>query len=129
MFSVSRRLPAAPEAVWEVLVDTASWPGWGPSVRAVELQDGSDRIHAGSTGRVGTVLGVWLPFEVTGWVEGRRWAWKVAGVQATTHGVEPDPSREGGSRATFGVPTWAPAYLPVCRIALARIDRLTATRP
>ncbi|KAA8946909.1 MAG: SRPBCC family protein, partial [Mycobacterium sp.] len=31
-------------------------------------------------------------------------------------------------RVTFGVPWWAGAYLPVCAVALRRIDQLL-TRP
>jgi uncharacterized protein YndB with AHSA1/START domain len=123
---LTRRLPASPEAVWDVLIDTEAWPEWGPSVRSVEVSAGTRRIAAGSTGRVGTALGVWLPFEITEWDEGRHWAWKVAGVPATAHGVAPDDGRPGGSRATMDVPNWAPAYLPVCWVALARIGRLAA---
>lgn len=68
-----------------------------------------------------TAAGVSLPFAVTRFDDGRRWAWRVAGVTATDHRVEPSP---GGSTVTFGVPWWAPGYLAVCAIALRRIERL-----
>jgi hypothetical protein len=123
---VTRRLAAGPAAVWDQLIDTAAWPAWGPSVRAVELSDGGRRIGAGSTGRVATALGVWLPFEVTDWREGRRWAWKVGGIGATGHEVRAEPGRPGACRATIEVPAWAPAYAPLCWIALGRIGRLAA---
>ena len=66
--------------------------------------------------------GVWVPFRVTAFERGRRWAWSVAGVPATTHLVEPIA---GGCRVTFGVPVLAAAYAPVCAVALRRIERLT----
>jgi hypothetical protein len=66
-------------------------------------------------------VGPALPFEVTELVPGRRWSWRVARVPATTHAVEPVGA---GTRVTFGVPLWAPAYLAVCALALRRLDRL-----
>jgi hypothetical protein len=47
----------------------------------------------------------------------------VAGIPATGHRVVPDP---GGCVVTFTVPWWAPFYLPVCAVALRRIERLAA---
>ena len=66
-------------------------------------------------------LGPALPFTVTEFVPGRRWSWRVAGIPATSHEVV---AEGGGSRVTFGVPLWAPAYLAVCAIALRRLERL-----
>ncbi|WP_326966499.1 hypothetical protein [Arthrobacter sp. CG_A4] len=71
-----------------------------------------------------TILGVALPYTVTGFEAGRYWSWSVAGIPATGHRVIP---QEGGALVTFTVPWWAPAYLPVCALALRRIERL-ATR-
>jgi len=42
----------------------------------------------------------------------------VANIAATRHEVQPLPH---GCRVVFGVPWWAPAYLPVCAVALHRI--------
>jgi hypothetical protein len=70
---------------------------------------------------VRTVLGAWLPFEVTEFTEGRSWRWRVAGLPATSHLVEPRP---GGCRVTFGVPFAAAPYALVCQEALRRIERL-----
>lgn len=117
--SVSRSIPTAPEVVWELFVDTSRWPQWGPSVTAVDLPE--VRLRAGSSGRVRTPAGVWVPFEVTGFDEGHRWSWKVAGIPATTHSVEAAP---GGCTASFGIPAIAAPYALVCRVALARIGRL-----
>lgn len=88
------------------------------------IETGSDdtgELRLGTRGRVRTAAGVSLPFEVIVFEEGRRWAWKVAGVPATDHRVDPTP---GGCTITFGVPWWAPAYLTVCAIALRRIEKL-----
>jgi hypothetical protein len=65
-----------------------------------------------------------LPYTVTAFEPGRYWSWSVAGIPATGHRVVP---QAGGCLVTFTVPWWAPAYLPVCALALRRIERL-ATR-
>lgn len=124
---VDRFVPAAPEVVWDLLVDTSRWPEWGPSVTAVELDYAhathatTARITAGSTGRVRTAVGVWVPFRITEFDDGRRWSWNVAGIPATSHTVEPAP---GGCRVGFGVPLLVAPYALVCQVALARIERL-----
>jgi hypothetical protein len=121
------RTTASPEAVWDVLVDTEAWPQWGPTVTAVELEEGAGhgpggtRIGAGSRGRVRTPVGLWLPFAVTQWVAGERWAWRVAGVPATSHAVRPT---DAGSEVVMVVPWWAPAYLAVCEVGVRRVARL-----
>jgi hypothetical protein len=116
---VSRPVDAPPAATWAVLTDTATWPRWGPSVRAVESTD--REITAGTRGRVQTAAGVWLPFAVDTCAD-RRWTWRVAGVTATGHRVDRlGPAR---SRAVFEVPLWAAPYALVCWVALGRIARL-----
>lgn len=133
------RTTAPPAAVWDVLVDTEAWPRWGPTVAAVELEDGSGhgpggtRIGAGSRGRVRTPVGLWLPFAVTQWVAGERWAWRVAGVPATSHAVRPTDTGTGagggtGSEVVMAVPWWAPAYLAVCEVGVRRVARLAEAR-
>ena len=122
MIDVAALLDATPAAVWRTLTDTDAWPAWGPSVAGCTLDAGGPVIGPGSTGRVRTAVGISLPFKVTGWDEGRRWAWRVAGIPATGHRVEPEP--DGRSRAVIEVPWWAPAYIPVCRLALSRLGRV-----
>jgi uncharacterized protein YndB with AHSA1/START domain len=121
MLSVSRTVNVAPETVWDLLVDLDAWPRWGPTVAGATI-DGE--LGVGTRGTVRTAVGVSLPFEVTRFDSGRCWAWKVAGVPATEHTVEPAP---GGCTVTFGVPWWAPGYLAVCALALRRLDRLATS--
>lgn len=121
MLTVSRVIAAPPDVVWGLLVDLDAWPRWGPTVGLAWLGDGATQIHERSTGKVQPPLGPALPFTITEFVPGRRWSWRVAGIPATTHAVEPVGA---GTRVTFGVPLWAPAYLAVCAIALRRLDRL-----
>jgi hypothetical protein len=105
---------------WRLLTDTHAWPHWGPSVRAVDAPH--RYINAGMRGRVQTTPGLWLPFAITGWEEGRSWAWRVGGVPATGHIVSatgPDTCR-----ITFTIPAWAPFYVPVCRKALTKLAAL-----
>jgi uncharacterized protein YndB with AHSA1/START domain len=116
----TREVAAPAEAAWEVLVDTEAWPRWGPPLSAVEADH--RRIGPGSRGKVRTVVGLWLPFEVTVFDEGdevRQWRWRVAGIPATGHGVRvlgPDRCRVG-----FDVPLPALPYGVICQVALDRI--------
>ena len=109
-----------PAAVWQAITDTHLWPQWGPSVSAVQCD--VRYIRAGAQGRVQTRLGLWVPFLVTTFEPGRYWHWRVSGIPATGHRVEPlDAER---CRLVFEVPVWAPPYVWVCRRALFRIESL-----
>ena len=116
---VSREVGVPADRAWSLLIDTDRWPEWGPPVRAVECVD--SEIRAGSTGRVETVLGVRVPFEVVA-CEPYRWTWRVARIPATGHRVD----SIGGNRCrvVFEVPLPAVGYVPICRRALARIAEL-----
>ena len=119
------RLVAAPsEAVWDVLTDLDAWPQWGLTVTAAQL-DGGDVLTLGVTGLVWTPVGVPLPFTIDEFVPGRSLGWRVAGVSATRHGVDPYGD---GCRLWMTAPLWAPAYLPVLAVALARIDEMARER-
>jgi hypothetical protein len=121
MLTVDRVITAPPEAVWDVMTDVDTWPDWGPTISRAEV-DGSDtRIKYGSTGRVYTPLGVALPFVISEFDAGRFWAWTVSGVPATRHRVD---AALDGARVSFEVPWWGSAYLPICSIALRRIQDL-----
>ena len=114
---ISRTIDAPAADAWTVLVDLDRWPEWGPSVRSATLDN--PPMELGSRGTVTTSVGVALPFEVTEFEPGRCWSWKVAGVPATDHSVEPIGTAR--CRVTFGVPTITWPYLIICRIALGRI--------
>ncbi|WP_405183058.1 SRPBCC family protein [Nocardia sp. NBC_01377] len=122
-WSVHRHIPVPPDVVWQLLTDLTAWPQWGPTVCAAALDDAE--LTAGARGTVKTMVGVRLPFVITDFVPGRRWAWTVAGIPATVHEVEPV---QGGCRASMSAPLWAPAYLPILDIALVRIDRMARHR-
>ena len=117
---VTRDIAAPPGVLWRLLVDTDRWSDWGPTVRAVELD--APCLSSGSRGRVQTAVGLWVPFEITRFEEGRAWSWKVGGVPATEHTVE--AVNELNCRVAFGAPWVATPYLAVCLIALGRLDRL-----
>jgi hypothetical protein len=118
---VTRRVAAPPGAVWALLADLDAWPRWGPTVKGASLDGGGRILGRDARGRVRTAAGIALPFRVSAFEPGRRWAWRVAGVEATGHGVEPAP---GGSLAWIDLPLWAAVYLPVCRLGLRRLARL-----
>lgn len=124
MPSISRRIAAPPDVAWRLLTDLDTWPDWGPSIVGASIDEGPGELRLGARGTVRTVVGVPLPFEVTEFVEGERWAWTVAGVPATGHHVEPTAD---GCVVTFTVPWWAPGYLLICAIALRRIEGLAAS--
>jgi hypothetical protein len=119
VLSVGRELAVTPAVAWRVLTDTRTWPVWGPTITAVDVD--TPVIDAGSRGRLRTPVGLWLPFEVTELVVEDHWRWRVAGVPATGHRVE---ARPGGCWVGFEVPALAAPYLAVCRLALGRIARL-----
>ncbi|WP_372481239.1 SRPBCC family protein [Mycolicibacterium lacusdiani] len=121
---IDRQIAAPSDAVWDVLTDLDAWPQWGLTVTAAQLDEG-DVLTLGVTGLVWTPVGVPLPFTIDEFVPGRSWGWRVAGVSATRHGV--DPSGDG-CRLWMTAPLWAPAYLPVLAVALARIDEMARER-
>lgn len=113
-----RVIDAPAGIVWRLLTDVDAWPAWGPSVRAASLH--GPRFEPGARGSVTPAAGPPLPFEIIEVENGRRWNWKVGGVTATDHVVEPvGPSR---CRAGFGVPWPIAPYLAVCRVALRRLE-------
>lgn len=121
---VSRTIEVPAAVAWEVLTDTHVWSTWGPSVAGVD-HDGR-YLHAGSRGRVRTAVGPTIPFEVSDFEPGRRWAWRVAGVPATGHRV--DPLGDTRCRVVFEIPAVAAAYAAVCWVALRRIEILAEQR-
>ena len=121
MIEVSERIAVHAAVAWALLTDTHAWTRWGPSVRAVDAPQRF--ITAGTRGRVQTTPGLWLPFEITDWEEGRAWSWRVGGIPATGHHVTPMTATT--CRVAFTIPRWAPFYVPVCRLALRRIASLS----
>jgi hypothetical protein len=116
--NVGKMFLASPPAIWDLITDTTQWPRWGPTVKAVRS---SERyIRAGSRGQVLTVVGIWLPFEITGYRHGYFWSWKVASIRATGHRVQPTDT--DGCYLWFEVPIIAAPYLVICRMALNRIE-------
>lgn len=112
---------AAPvSTAWELLTEFEHWPDWGTSIRRVE--SAADRVAPGVTGRVQTILGLWLPFEISEVVPNHSWDWRVAGVPATGHFLaELGPGR---CRVQFTV-AWALApYLVALRMSLGRLKRM-----
>jgi len=116
----SAHIAAPARSVWQLLVDTHAWPEWDPSVRAVDFA--TRFIGPNGKGRVQTAVGLWLPFQITDWEEGRAWSWTVAGIPATGHHVH--SLTLDSCELSFTVPTWAPFYLPVCASAIRRISDL-----
>ncbi len=120
MLWVDREVAAPAAVAWALLSGPDRWPEWGPTVRGAELD--ADRLGPGVTGRITTAVGVRLPFEVTRYEEGQRWSWRVLGIPATDHLVEPLGADR--CRVRFGVPVFAAPYALVCRAALGRIEGL-----
>lgn len=120
--TASRRIATPAEAVWQILTDLDRWPEWGPSVRSACTNDGR-ALGFGVAGTVTTVVGLRVPFVVTEYTDGRSWAWRVAGVPATDHRVDPT---DDGCCASMSVPLLAAPYLTVCHVALGRIARLVS---
>lgn len=116
-------ISAPPEQVWNVLIDTRQWPVWGLSVRAVKSP--GQYIDAGLKGSLQTVIGLWVPFEITDFESLHFWSWKVAGIPATGHRLT--KIDENHSELIFEMPAVALPYALICRQAARRIGRLAQT--
>ncbi len=121
--TVTRKIPVRRDAAWDLLKNTQRWSEWGPSVRAVECDQ--QFIDAGTTGRVQTVGGLWVPFEITTCMS-YRWSWRVMGVPATGHRVDcpSTGSPDDGCQVLFELPIFAAWYTSVCSRALDRIESI-----
>lgn len=117
---VGRNIAAPRDLVWQCITDTEKWCEWGPTVSAVQCEE--RYIEENSTGKVQTVFGFWLPFEVVSFAKKSYWKWRVGGIEATGHNLE--ELRGSGVRLTFDMPFWAFAYVTVCYLALRRIDAI-----
>jgi uncharacterized protein YndB with AHSA1/START domain len=126
MLTVDRVIAAPPAAVWDLLVDLHAWPEWGPTIRGARLDEPQTELALHATGTVQTSLIVSVPFVITEFDPGRHWAWKVAGVPATRHWVDPAAD---GARVGMAVPWWATPYLTVCAVALRRIEEMLSGAP
>ena len=111
--------------VWDLLTRFEDWPAWGTTVTAV--MSPRSRVAPGATGRVRTILGFWLPFEITDVVDGTSWHWKVAGVPATGHIIR--RVGPGITRVEFTVPWPAAPYVVALRTSLRRLKRLAERTP
>ena len=119
---VGTHIDAPVSRVWRLMTDTQTWTHWGPSLKEV---DSPQRfIRAGLTGRIRTPFGIWVPFIIDRFEPEHYWDWRVGGVAATGHRV--DPRGPDQCRLTFTVPVWAAGYTVVCRVASNRIKRLLA---
>lgn len=113
-------IEASAADVWRLLADFRHWPEWGPTVRGVEAD--VDAIAPGVTGRVETVVGLWLPFEIGSVEPERFWDWSVAGISATGHRLEPRSAR--ACAVEFSAPTFAAPYRLVLSAGLRRLKAL-----
>lgn len=118
--SVSRILNAPVDRIWHLIIDTQTWTRWGPSVRNVQCRDRF--IRQGSIGRIQTPLRIWVPFAVDRFEPFSYWDWRVGGIPATGHRVEPEGYHR--CRLSFTFPKWAAPYALVCQLAMKRIERL-----
>ncbi len=117
---VAKTIDAPADIVWRILIDSERWPQWGPSV--VEVDYFQRWIEAGAIGRIKTVLGFWLPFEVTVFEPREYWHWNVAGVPATGHRITALSANQ--SQLSFEFPSLIFPYGVVCKKALVNIDLL-----
>ncbi len=118
---IYREISASPRQLWEIITDTTQWSEWGPSV--VQVDCVQQYISEGCSGRVKTVIGVWLPFAITKYKEPYYWSWRIGNVEATGHRLA--KVADNRCHLAFDMPWWAVFYLPVCYIALRRIESLS----
>ena len=117
--SIGKFYPVSPLIVWDLITDTTQWPRWGPTVKRVQFPERF--IRNGSSGKVLTAFGIWLPFDIDEYEHGRSWSWKVASTRATGHRIQPT---KRGCILWFEVPIIAAPYILICQLALNRIQIL-----
>ena len=81
------RINAPASRVWQLITDTETWPYWGPTVRKVDSPE--QFIRTGLKGRILTPFVIWVPFGIEKCQLERYWDWRVSGIPATGHLVEP----------------------------------------
>jgi uncharacterized protein YndB with AHSA1/START domain len=108
--SVSRVIPAAPEAIFEVLADPSRHPELDGSGTVRKARGNPPRLSAGA--RFGMDMRMGLPYRITNVVvdfeEGRRIAWRHLGRHTWRYELEPT---EGGTRVTETF-DWSTAWVP-----------------
>lgn len=117
---ISRDIFAPSEQVWSILTDTWLWPRWGPSVRKVNCRDRF--ITQSTSAKIRTTPGFWLPFTITRYIPLHYWSWRIGAIEATGHSVKSRTPQL--STLAFDMPWWAVIYLPICWLALRRIEVL-----
>ncbi len=120
--AICRKIAATPETIWSVLTDTQLWPLWGPSLLRVHCQD--RYIRLGTRGRVQTLFYIWLPFTISEFRDLDCWSWRIGPFSATGHKI--GPTDDTSAMLCFDMPWWAAAYVPVCWLALIRIERIAS---
>ena len=92
----------------------------GPTYRHLHLE-GVGTLTSGCA-IFSSALHFWVHLLITDLDSGKYWSWRVFGINATGHRVE--PLDESSCRLVFQVPLWAAPYLVVCKIAVDRIVQL-----
>ncbi|GAB4085158.1 hypothetical protein GCM10028784_17880 [Myceligenerans cantabricum] len=103
-YTTSAEVAAPPEAVWRVLSDVESMPGWTSSMESVRIVDGPNPPGVGTAVRVeqpGMPLAVWTVDE---WDPPRKFGWTsaVPGVRTQAEHVV-EPAGEGRTRVTLTI--------------------------
>jgi len=106
--------------VWQIITDTSTWRQWGPSVRDVRICERF--VKPGAKGHVQTAPGLWLPFEISDFISGEKWSWRIYGVEATGHRIE--RIADDKCLLVFDMPVFMLPYWFVCAIAIRRIRHL-----
>ncbi|GGJ87157.1 hypothetical protein GCM10010123_15920 [Pilimelia anulata] len=98
LFTARTAIAADPAAVWRVYADVAGWPGWTPTVTAVErLDPGPLRVGCRTRVRQPRLpVAVW---EVTELVEGESFTWTARGPGLLTVAAHRVGAAPGGGTA------------------------------
>lgn len=120
-FVLGRELAVPAATAWRVLTDVDCWEEWGPPVTDVEYR--SERISAGTSGRVRAFGLFWVPFRIEK-VTDSSWTWTVRGQTPPADGHRVEAIGKGRSRVVLELPLWAPWYLPLCWVALRNVARV-----
>ncbi len=112
--------------MWHRYTDPASWPGWAPQIRGVDVTEAV--LERGTRGTVHGPLLVRVPFRIRSVDHrARRWSWRAGfgllGVDMD-HGVD---EAQDGSRAWVRIHAHRYLVLPYVPVARLALRRLVAT--
>lgn len=121
-YSIDIDIDAAPERIWEILVDVEQWSEWTASISSIERLDPGP-LTVGSRVRISQPrlpVAIWT---VTALTPGRSFTWATRGHGFGVLGIHAVEPRAGGARVTLSL-----IYSGMLGGLMARLTRAITTK-